>query len=98
MTTRAPVHVAGGASSAAAQRFEAAGLTQAPLTGWSAPPGDGPIFRALAEGLEGVAAELRELVEEEDAVVGETHFPRPEETTVVPQLPPPMRPASEIEW
>jgi hypothetical protein len=60
--------------------------------GQSAPEGDGPIFRRLAKGLESIAAELRQLVEGEDAVVGEAHLPG------AGILPPPMRPASEIEW
>jgi hypothetical protein len=42
--------------------------------------------------------ELGQLVERMDAVVGEADLPRTRETTVVPRLPPPMRPASEIEW
>jgi hypothetical protein len=40
-------------------------------------PGQGheAVLQRLAQRLEGVPAELRELVEEEDAVVGEAHFP-----------------------
>jgi hypothetical protein len=37
--------------------------------------GDEPILQGLAEGFEGIAAELGQLVEEEDAVVGEADPP-----------------------
>jgi hypothetical protein len=42
--------------------------------GPDADDGDVAFFERLAEGFEGVAAELGELVEEEDAVVGEAGF------------------------
>jgi hypothetical protein len=37
---------------------------------------DDPVFQWLAEGLQGIAAELGQLIEEEDAVVGEADFSR----------------------
>jgi hypothetical protein len=46
----------------------------------------------LAEGLQGVAAELGQLVERMDTVMGEAHL-----STAGGMLPPPMRPASEME-
>jgi hypothetical protein len=67
------------------------------VSGDGAGEGDEPVLDGLAEGFEGIAAELGQLVQEEDAVVGEAHLSRAGETTVVPRLPPPKRPVSEIE-
>jgi hypothetical protein len=39
-------------------------------------PGGNSLFQRLAQRLQGIAAELGQLVEEEDAVVGEAHLPR----------------------
>ena len=57
-------------------------------------PGDGDlaVFQGLAQDLQDVLLELRQLVEEEDPVVGEAHLPGSR------YLPPPMSPASEMVW
>jgi hypothetical protein len=52
---------------------------------------DDPILQGLAQRLQGVAAELGQLGERMNPVMGETHLPGRG------MLPPPMRPASEIE-
>jgi hypothetical protein len=50
-------------------------LRSAPSINWSAHQDDHSILRRLAQCLPPVAAELGQLVEEEDAVVGEAHLP-----------------------
>jgi hypothetical protein len=68
------------------------------IGGGGAGEGDEAVLQRLAQGFEGIAAELGQLVEEEDPVMGEADLPRTGVTTVVPrQAPPaPMRPTSEM--
>ena len=60
--------VAAGAGVHAADQHDGGGIDDGDE---AARDGDAPLFERLAHDLEGVAAELGELVEEEDAVVGE---------------------------
>lgn len=63
MTTQARIH--------RGNEGEAGGIGEG---GRGAGEGDDPMFQRLAQGFEGVPAEFRQLVEEEDTMVGEAHL------------------------
>jgi hypothetical protein len=63
MTARAPVQVAGGVFSGAAPRCEAGGWTPMQRTNLSVYESNDPVLQGLAEGFQGIATELGQLVE-----------------------------------
>jgi hypothetical protein len=66
MTARAWVH--------GRDESEASGIGEG---GGGACQRDDPVLQRLAEGLQGIAAELGQLIEEEDAMMGAADLPRP---------------------